>query len=144
MRRSMNNNDRLYVKSFPGATVRDLVDYSVPSKRYSPDLYILQGGGNDLVNKNPEAIANELIDLAKDLKTPENEVLIGGIMARTDRFQEKGKTLDHILKGKCLELNIGFIDHSNINSTHINNSGIHLSPYGSRVLANNYLRAINI
>ena len=48
MKKRLKKNEKVYVKSFPGATIQDLVDYSVPSRRYNPDLYILQGAGNDL------------------------------------------------------------------------------------------------
>lgn len=145
MKPCMKANERIYIKSFSGATVRDLVDYSVPSRRYSPDLYILHGGGNDLPTiKSAEVIADELINLASDLKTNENDVIVSSITKRNDRYNEKGMDVNHFLQLKCNELSIGYIDNSNIGINHLNNSGLHLNYFGTKALANNFLKAINI
>ena len=145
MKPCMKANERIYIKSFSGATVQDLVDYSVPSRRYSPDLYILHGGGNDLPSiKSAEKIADELINLASDLKTKENDVIVSSIIKRNDRYNEKGMNVNHFLKIKCNELSLGYIDNSNIAINHLNNSGLHLNYFGTKALANNFLKAINI
>ena len=145
MKPCMKANERIYIKSFSGATVRDLVDYSVPSRRYSPDLYILHRGGNDLPTiKSAEEIADELINLATDLKTNENDVIVSSITKRNDRYNEKGMDVNHFLQLKCNELSLGYIDNSNIGINHLNNSGLHLNYFGTKALANNFLKAINI
>ena len=41
-------DDRLYVKSFPGATVQDMLDYSKPILRKKPDIIIYHTGTNNL------------------------------------------------------------------------------------------------
>ena len=47
MRDSITKGDRIYVKSFSGATISDMEDYVKPSLKYNPDLVILQIGTND-------------------------------------------------------------------------------------------------
>ena len=52
IRKGINNKERVSVKHLPGATVDDMKNYIIPSKRYENDLVILNTGTNDL--KNPE------------------------------------------------------------------------------------------
>ena len=134
---SIIKNERIYIKSFSVAKVRDLVDYSSPSPS--------QGGSNDLPTiKSPEEITNELIELATDLKTTENEVIVSSIVTRNDKHNEKGIKVNKLLKIKCSELSLGFIDNSNIGIKHLNNSGLHLNHVGTITLANNFLNVINV
>ena len=49
--------------------------YVIPTKRFENDLVILHCGTNDLRSaKNPNDIAEEIIELALDMKTEENEL----------------------------------------------------------------------
>ena len=145
MKQCIKPNERIYIKSFSGATIRDLVDHSKPSQRYDPDLYILHGGGNDLSSiKNPEEIASELMNLATNLKTDTNDVIVSSIITRKDKFNEKGIEVNNLLRLKCRQLSFGFIDNSNLGFKHLNNSGIHLNYLGTNALANNFLKVINI
>ena len=145
MKQCIKPNERIYIKSFSGATIRDLVDHSKPSQRYDPDLYILHGGGNDLSSiKNPEEIASELMKLATDLKTDTNDVIVSSIIARKDKFNEKGIEVNKLLRLKCSQLSFGFIDNSNLGFKHLNNSGINLNYLGNAALAINFLKVINI
>ena len=145
MKRCMKPNERIYIKSFPGAKVRDLVDYSVPSRRHSPDLFILEGGTNDLPTiKSPEEITNEIIELATDLKTTENDVIVSSIITRNDKHNAKGTKVNELLKIKCSELSLEFIDNSNIGIKHLHNSGMHLNHLGIKALANKFLNVIKV
>ena len=44
----------------------------------------------------------------------------------------------------CTKNNFGFIDNSNIESKHLNDSGLHLNELGTSQLANNVLEIIKI
>ena len=85
-----------------------------------------------------------MINFAKGLKTEKNDFCIGSIITRKDNYNEKGKEVNTFLKLKCQELSFTYIDNSNIKPEHLNKSGIHLSQTGSKLLARNYLQAINI
>ena len=70
MKKEMKSNENIFIKSFPGAVISDMYDYSRPSKKHSPDLFILHVGANELrSSKTAEELSNELLKLASDLKT---------------------------------------------------------------------------
>ena len=144
MKKEMKSNENIFIKSFPGAVISDMYDYSRPSKKHSPDLFILHVGTNELrSSKTAEEISNELLKLASDLKTEQNEVLVSSIVNRDDKWNEKGIKVNAFLNTKKSELGLGFIDHSNISNNHLNGSGLHLNYHGTVALARNFLRAIH-
>ena len=57
------SNQKIFIKSFLGATVDCMNSYVIPSQKYKSDLYILHTGCNDLrSNKSPQVIAIEIIE----------------------------------------------------------------------------------
>ena len=85
MKECIRPREKIYVKSFSGATIADMHDYS------KPDMISLHSGTNDLKStKSPEEIANDIIKLALDTKTDVNEVVASGIISRDDELNEKG------------------------------------------------------
>ena len=77
VRKGLHNNEKVYIKSFPGATTNHMKSYTNPSKEYNSDLVILHCRTNDLrSNKHPEEIAKEITDLAIDLMTENNDVMV--------------------------------------------------------------------
>ena len=76
-------------------------------------------------DKSPIEIATGILNLAQDLKTDKNEVMLSGIVPRRDKLNDKGKLVNDDLKALCAENNFHFIDNSNINvNTHLNYSGL--------------------
>ena len=118
--RNLNQSLKEYfsiVKSFPGATTQDMKDYIKPTIARKPDMVILHTGTNDLKsNQNPSDIANEIINLVKNIKISETEVSISSLIPRGDRLSEKGKKVNKELEEKCTAENFAFIVHKNINS----------------------------
>ena len=138
-----NTNCKIYVKSFSGATTADMEDYMKPSVRKSPDHFILHVGTNDLsANKSPLETANEIINLACQLKTESHDVSVSTIILRGDnkKLNEKGCEVSSHLKELCKEKNISVIDISKkIKLQHLNKGKLHLTKYGSRILSNNFI-----
>ena len=101
----------------PGATTQDMNDYIKPTIARKPGMIILHTGTNDLKsNQNPSDIANEIINLAKNIKISGTEVSISSLMPRRDPLSEKGKKVNKELQEKCTAENFAFIVHKNINS----------------------------
>ena len=146
MKKSIARGDKLYVKSYSGATTNCMTDHIKPSLKYNPDLVIIHCGSNDLRSqKSPNTIANEIIDLTLKSKTVTNDVVISGLVARNDELNLKGKQLNECLISKCEEKNIFYIDNTNIvASKHLNGSGLHLNHLGTSQLAKNFLNCINL
>lgn len=145
MRKHIPKRDKLYVKSFSGATTEDMVDYIKPSLRYNPDLIILHTGVNNLRSKvSPDIIADDIINLARDIKTNSNDVVISGLVARNDDLNYKGEQVNEQLMSKCIENNLFFINNSNIDPRHHLNNTNHLNFKGTQQLMQNFLECINV
>ena len=145
LRKGIGNREKVFVKGFSGATTKHMRSYVTPSKEYNNDLVILHCGTNDLrSNKQPKEIATEIIDVALDLKTVENEVMISVIVPRSDHLNNKGMEVNKYLL-LCKENHFNFIDNSNIDTkTQLNNSGLHLNYNGTYALGGNFVRAVCI
>ena len=145
MKKDIPYGDKIHVKSFSGSTVADLTHHVKPSIAYQPDLFIIHGGSNDLRSeKTTMQIAEEIINLASDIKTPNNEVMVSGLVYRNDFLNDKGQEVNGILIEKCAENNIYFINNNNITEMDLNGSGLHLNFRGTSRLANNFLDCITL
>ena len=145
MRKALPEN-KIFVKSFSGATTECLEHYIQPSLRYKPDLIIIHCGTNDLRSeKSSKIIAEDIVKLAIGVKTEENEVMVSGIVQRNDNLNSKGMQVNDFLKLLSSERNIGFIDNSAIDTKkHLNSSNLHLNYSGTVALANNFLKEIKL
>ena len=103
--------------------------YVVPAKRHENDLIILHFG----TNKSEEEIATEIVDLAIEMKTTTNEVMISSIAPRNDNLNPKGINVNKILVSLCKSINFHFIDNNfNIKKDkHLNTGGLHLNEAGT-------------
>ena len=146
VRNSLRNNEKVYVKHFSGATTSHMHNYVQPSKEFNNDLVILHCGTNDLrSDKQPLVIAEEIMELASEMKLSNNEVMVSGIVQRRDKLNEKGKEVNKLLQASCKSKNFYFIDNSNINPDyHLNGSGLHLNTRGTYTLGSNLVNAINL
>ena len=146
LRKKLPPKERVYVKSFSGATISQMRHYAKPSMDFNPQLVILHCGTNDL--KKPttaKEIANEIIQLGQSIKRNENEIMYSSITARNDRYQEKAMDVNNELKLLCHENNYEYIDNSNIRTRyHICDDNLHLNEHGSVTLGKNFVNAIRI
>ena len=84
-----------------------MVDCIKPSLKYTPDVIILHCGMNDLrMEKNTDEIANEIINLAKEMNKDENEIIISGIITINYSLSAKGTEVNDLLKLKCNDIHI--------------------------------------
>ena len=83
LKRSLSIKEKIYVKSFSGATVNDMVDYARPTIRKEPDLIVLHVGSNDLrSNKTANNIASDVVKLALEMKSEKNDIMISSLVFR--------------------------------------------------------------
>ena len=145
IRKNLGGKEKVFVKSFPGATVSQMHHYVKPSLEFEPDLVILHAGTNDLrSDKEPEHIAKNIIDLAKEVKTEFNDVILSSIIARADKYKEKANIVNKHLKKLCSQNSLEFMDNTNIlEKHHLSHDGIHLNFKGTLTLSNNFCKAIS-
>ena len=131
IKNGLTSNDRVYVKSFPGATIRDMHEYAIPSMRHNPNLI-------DIHSTND--IAQEIIELCMKLKSDENDIMISGIDARKDDklLEDKRQKVEELLKIKTSALGFGFIERNEIKpQLHCNYGGLHLNVDVTYILESN-------
>ena len=141
MNEATGRAEKIYVKSFSGATTDDMNSHVVPTIKRNPQKIILHCGTNDIRSQaTPENIAKEVMELAVSLSTKENTIFVSGIVPRGDNWNNKVSEINKHLQSACSSRNMPFIDNSNISPDyHLNRSRIHLNPEGTRTLANNFL-----
>ena len=139
-----NTDERIFVKSFSGATVDCMNSQVCPTIKRDPGKVILHCGTNDLRSKaTPKDIAEEIVDLGKSLKTNVNKVMISGLVPTGDLLHNKDMEVNIFLKQLCISQDFYYIDNTNIQAEyHLNRSRIHLNREGTRLLANNVLYAL--
>ena len=139
-----HKNEEIVIKSFPGATVKDMRSYIEPSVDRKPDTIILHCGTNDLrfKDKTEVQISGEIIEVAKLIQSNEIDVIVSGLIARGDELEDKRKKTNYILRDMCFEESITYTDHPNIDaSNHLNRSKLHLNRHGDSILTANILKA---
>ena len=106
---------------------------------YSPDSVILHVGTNNLKNKESvKDIANDIMDIATFIRTEKTNVFVSGLTVQNDRLNNKGKSVNSLLKRRCNEEKICFVNNTNINVGMLNNSGLHLNERGTTRFVNNF------
>lgn len=141
-----NKDKKVVVKTFPGAKTNCMQHYLKPTLEQKPDMLILHCGTNDLKSKEPEEITDNIIKLATSVSNESENtiVVVSGIVPRGDNLNTKVVEVNEILKRKCDECNIGYIDNSNIDPReHLNKSRLHLNINGTNELEKNLQNMIN-
>ena len=135
----------MLVKSFPGATTEDIEDFVKPLLRKKPDNVVLHIGTNDLNTQEPRLRVEGIVNLALQIEgdAPETNLAISGLIARADDKDVKVSSVNRIFKKFCRQNHWNFIEHNNINQTHLNWGGLHLSKSGSALLAQNFCKHID-
>ena len=139
------SNNKTVIKSFSGATTKDMKCYIKPTMEKDPDRIILHSGTNDLKGTaDANTIAESIVELAASMKKENNMVVIYSIIPRRDKLNLKAKNVNEIVERMCTERSIDFIQHFNIKPhIHCNRSGLHLNQKGNDILKNNFLRFLN-
>ena len=82
-------------------------------KQSSPnfDSIILHVGTSNLKNKESvEDIANVIMDIEISIRNEKINVFVSGLTVRNDRLNDKGKSVNSLLKRKCDKEKICFVD----------------------------------
>ncbi|CAB4023654.1 Scavenger receptor cysteine-rich type 1 M130 [Paramuricea clavata] len=137
-------NTKVQVKCFPGAKLSDMKHYSIPSLAIDPKHVILHCGTNDLQKKNPQEITKETGELCDLIlaNCPNTDITVSSILTRKDNQGNKIAEVNDQLRLLCLEKNLKFLLHANIDNKCLNRSGLHLNKLGDSILAKNIIGAI--
>ena len=110
-----DKEEKVVVKHFSGSTTEDMKTYIQLSLKRDPDRVIIHLGRNDLKSsQDPETIAKDIIDIAKNSTTDKNEILVSSIVSRRDNLNGKGRQVNNNLQKLFLENNFAYVNHDNI------------------------------
>jgi hypothetical protein len=139
LRRSIDR--KTIVKTFPGASITDMKHYVKPTLEKNPELIVLHVGTNDIHQKEPEEIVNEMESLCTGIVTNSlAKVAISEIIQREDESMNiKIKYTNNLLAKLCSKYKWAIVQHGNINISNINASGLHVNITGTATLAKNYI-----
>ena len=99
-----------------------------PTMKRNPPCVILHCGTNDLTSKCTSIeITRNLVTLDTELKDETNEIIISDIIARKDKWDDKGKLVNEQVKIMCSGYDIGYLNNNNISKkTDLDLMGLHL------------------
>ena len=131
---------RVVVKSFAGATTSDMSHYVKPTLDKKPDQIILHAGTNDIGKLSPSEIADNIVDLAREIESSTDaQVIISELVTRSD-LSASGDVdaVNKRLRKFCNQRQWHFIRHDDIHSTDLNRGGLHLGETGIAKMYNNF------
>ena len=67
------------------------------------------------------------MDVAIFIRNEKTNIFVSGLTVLNDRWNNKEKNVDSLLKRRCDEEKICFVDNTNINVGMLNNSSLHLN-----------------
>ena len=137
----MSRSKRVKVHSFRGATVSDMEDYLKPLIKKRPARIILHCGTNNLNTSQPAQVAEDIRNLVNYIKAEGIDCTVSELVMRNDGLYNKVIEVNEKLRD-ILGKDTQIIEHSNIESSHLNNSRIHLNKKGDGKLAYRILKLI--
>ena len=136
----ISKNDQVQVKTHPGATTDDIIDYIKSTIRQKSDIVIVHSGTNDLTKAvNTMNRVRKVVAAEKEIDT-EGKIKLGfsGIVAGGDINKEDIVSTKNRLEKYCKGNEFFFIDNNNIDASCLNKSKLHLNRKGTSYLANNF------
>ena len=123
--REISRSSSVKVRNHLGATTEDVIDYVRPTARKKPKMMVIHSGTNDLTYKvNTSQKIRKVINVIKE-DDVNNEI--------------DSQKLENLCKGKGMR----FIDNSNIKSSSLNRSKLHLNKSGTALLTKNFAKIVN-
>lgn len=136
---------RVVVKSFSGATCGDMNHYLQPTIDKDPAKIILHIGTNDLKDRDPNTVADHIVDLARKIENQSSaQVILSEVVSRSDDVSnESVKATNKKLRKFCTQNGWQLVQHNNISNNCLNKSGLHLNERGNNIMFNNFVKCLS-
>ena len=137
------------LKAFPGATIRQLNHYTIPTlEEDTPETAIIHVGINNLLLEKNKADVNEIAEniVKIGIRCKENNVkniLISGILYTTRVNVNIVRNVNRRIEESCIENGFIFINNEQIQKIHLWKDGIHLINAGLNLLSYNFTHSLN-
>ena len=136
-------NNPVKVRSHPRATTDDFIDCVRLSVRKNPNLIIFNTGSNDIQN-NVTILLNNTLSSNKKYDTDDNIKIACLVLFIEMTMISRIKLMRHRkLETLCKGKGMSFINVSNIDSTCLNRSKLHLNKSGTSLLIKNFSKEVN-
>ena len=110
----------------------------------TPDAICFHVGTNDLnAGKSMRDIIADLNYMIKLTQDSGIVPVLSLVTQRSDKFSSKVYQLNQMIVELCNDLGVGYIEHQNINSTHLNESGLHIAAKYTYLFSDNFARYFN-
>eukprot|EP00112_Aurelia_sp_Birch-Aquarium-sp1_P003980 Seg1450.32 transcript_id=Seg1450.32/GoldUCD/mRNA.D3Y31 product="hypothetical protein" protein_id=Seg1450.32/GoldUCD/D3Y31 len=135
------------VRAHPGASMQDIKDHIRPVIRGKPDCVVIHAGTNDLTkNVDTQEMIRDLVEESKQ-ESPTTKIVLSSLTIRKDvknnpGIEQKLHKLNLKMKNLAKELSIGWMDNSNIDTSCLGFSMLHLNKKGNALLAKNFINLI--
>ena len=144
--RKISRSSSVKIRSHPGATTEDLIDYVRPTARKKPKMMVIHSGTNDLTYKvNTLQKIRKVINAIKENDVNnEIEIVLSSVIHRDDQdLEDEINKLNEKLENLCKGKGMRFIDNSNIKSSFLNRSKLHLNKSGTALLTKHFAKMVN-
>ena len=142
----MSSSRSVSVKSFSGAKTSDMKHYIVPTLSTPPDEIVLNIGTNDIIHSSAQQIIQNISEIGDMISeaSSETKVTISNIITRSDNVNLNQKIDECNVEIASLVSQKGWslIDNSNLDSSCLNGSGLHLNKKGIFSLSSNIIKHI--
>ena len=144
--REVFHNDSVEVRSHPGATTDDFIDYVRHTVRNKSNFIFIHNGTNGIQNNvNTLQKIMKVISSTKEFDTDDNiKIALPSITHRSGHdFGDKINETNRKLNNLCKDKGMIFINNSNINNSCLNRSKLHSKKSGTSLLIKNFSKAVN-
>jgi lysophospholipase L1-like esterase len=109
-----------------------------------PKHAVIHCGTNDLRTKNPQEITKQMGALCDFIveKCPDIHITVSSLITRNDDQDKKITEVNTQLQSLCLQKDLSFLLHDNLDKKRLNQSGLHLNKFGDSILAKNVIKTI--
>ena len=133
------------VRPFSGARSKCMAHHIRPTlEDGNPDTVIIHAGTNDLTKiKNTKDVADSIMNLAHEV-IKVCPVIVSCVVPRNDTLKKKALDVNIHLKKMCIDRNILFISHENIDpKIHLDaRDKLHLNSTGTALLSDNFVKIL--
>ena len=143
--RNVSDSMNAKVRSHPGATSEDLVDYEKPIAPKKPKMLVIHTGTNDLPDDmNTIKKVKKVVQSIREIDVnQEIQVAFSGTINREDNnFAEKIEERNTKLESYSKSKGFVFVNNSKLDSSSLNRGPLLLNPKGTGLLCKNFAKCV--
>ena len=144
--RKISRSSSVKIRSHPGATTEDLIDYVKRTARKKTKMMVIHSGTNDFTYKvnTLQKIRKVTNAVKKNDVNNEIEIVLSIVIRQDDQdLEDEINKLNIKLENLCKAKGMRFIDNSNIKVSSLNRRKLHLNKSGTALLTKNFAKIVN-